>query len=180
MADMARRGTFKFTVLGVVLLLGAAGTLPAILANVTDHRIAVASVHWPTTQGTVLSTSITVHQGHAQPYWHVDVSYQYQVAGVVHHGARLGGHGNNGEYGRHEAAARAFVASVPAGARVTVRYDPDHPDTSMLTPEAPATGMVAAPVFAVVGGFLLLGAIACFVRVARGARPVPAPLDSAG
>jgi hypothetical protein len=175
MEDMAQRSSWKFTVLGVVLLLGAGGSVPAILANVTDHRNALASVHWPTTQGTVLSSSIAMHQGHTQPYWRVAVRYDYQVGGVVHQGGRLGAYGNNGEYGRDEAAARAFVASVPAGARVTVHYDPDHPDTAMLSPAAPETGMVGTALFAIMGGLLLLGAIACFVRVARGPRPAPLP-----
>ncbi len=163
---MARKGTRKFWLIGIVLLLGAGGSVPAILANVGETGEARASVDWPTTAGTIQSAAVTAHHGKMGTYWEVTATYDYQAGGAPRHGNVIGYY-DEANFD-HEAGARALAARYPEGGHVDVHYDPEHPDRAVLIPGRKGMGFVAIALFGVMGLGFLAGAFACFRRALRG------------
>ncbi len=162
---MARRRRTLLVVLGIVCVLGAGASAVALLGNLDMTGEARASESWPSTPGTVLSSKVVKQGGRGSHFYEVLATYDYEVAGLVHHGNRIGFY----REGNFEDAsdANAFVAHYKPGARVDVYYDPGAPDDAVLVRGGQHTGFAAIALFAGVGVGFLVAAIACFLRARR-------------
>ncbi|TDP47202.1 DUF3592 domain-containing protein [Zavarzinia compransoris] len=113
---------------------------------------------WPTTTGKVALTGLDserrIHR-HAARLVHLPtVAYRYQAGGRNHIGSRLA---TREIVFEQEAAATAFLARFPAGAPVTVHYDPASPNQAVLEVRPPAVAVpLAVAGLAAVGAVLLV------------------------
>jgi uncharacterized membrane protein YqaE (UPF0057 family) len=85
---------------------------------------------WPTVPGKVQSSKIERRiTGLPAVLWRLALSYDYSVSGMGYQGDAV-------QFGPKYISSRelidAFAIRYPAGADVTVRYDPDDPATSVL------------------------------------------------
>jgi len=105
----------------------------AVISNLAETR---AAARWPTTQGTVLSSRaesrrILTQTGGSQTMtvWSPLVEYSYRVGERDYHGSRVA-------FGPEVAGARELaeqtVQRYPAGATVSVHYDPSNPSHATL------------------------------------------------
>ncbi len=154
-----------FVVLGIVCLLGAGGSVFALVGNLSMSGEASASESWPSAPGTMLSANYVVQRGRGTHYYEVHASYEYVVAGATHRGNQVGFYkaGNFDD----EADARAFVARYKAGAHVDVFYDPAAPDHAVLVRGGETVGVAAVVLFAAIGVAFLAAAIALLVIIPR-------------
>lgn len=95
-----------------------------------DYR----SLHWPSTQGIIMSASMTqIRQfGSHKSYFSADVQYDYQVGGVSYTGSQVS---FGGFWGRSESHARQILDRYPKGKQVAVFYAPDKPEAAVLEPQ---------------------------------------------
>jgi hypothetical protein len=117
------------------LFFVAAGLI-ASLVVISDLAETRAAMRWPTVAGTVLSSRAESRRelthtggGTTATVWSPLVEYSYRVGARSYHGARIA-------FGPEVAAGRdlaeAVVARYPAGAAVTVHYDPTNPAHATL------------------------------------------------
>jgi hypothetical protein len=124
----------------------------ALYFGVTTMVGAAASKNWPVVEGTVIASSIRAERGSSsgtgstinRTTYHAEVVYEYVIKGTPFSGERV----NFGEYGRETTDhAAAILDRYPEGTVVSVHYDPEEPERSVLEP-----GMHGVPWF-----WLLLG-----------------------
>ena len=121
-------------------------------------RKARASLTWPTVPGKVIASDIKVtvstsksgESEYQTEHFRPIVKYQYSVQGVEHSCSRIAFGATN----TAQSAADAIMARYPAGADVTVHYNPEKPEEAVL--ETRESGATALTILAVV--FLLVGA----------------------
>ncbi|MEW6084662.1 MAG: DUF3592 domain-containing protein [Chloroflexota bacterium] len=89
------------------------------------------STRWPTTAGTIHSTSIQDFMSAGDITYRLKIGYHYTVNGVQYHSKRLE-FGIQPDFWRKAEAAQA-VSKYPIGSTVTVYYDPDNPKVAVLT-----------------------------------------------
>jgi hypothetical protein len=136
-------------------LFGGIGSF-TLGAAVRNRRRATASLSWPTTTATVLSSEVVERvekdsEGDDTTWYVPTVRYRYEVGGRTYEGARL----RFGDIKQHsEKAAAGMIAPYRAGAAISVRYDPAKPSESTIETKKPGLG---APIF--VGGILLVFAV---------------------
>ena len=108
----------------------------SVISNLAETR---AASRWPTTQGTVLSSRaesrrILTQTGGSQTttVWSPLVEYSYRVGERSYHGSRVA-------FGPEVAGSRDLaeqtVQRYPAGATVSVHYDPSNPSHATLETE---------------------------------------------
>jgi hypothetical protein len=112
-----------------------------------NAQLALASQGWPSVAGKVLSSDLTTRTQTERinnmtsqvPYFTPRVRYAYEVGGASHQCdvIRFG----DLEEG-YEPRARAFCEKYPAGATVTVHYDPQNPGTATLETQSAAGSQV--------------------------------------
>jgi len=107
-----------------------------LVIGVIGLRQAAASRDWPTTQGVILSSAVErvrrndPDRGFTTTF-HARISFSYSVGGEPYTGDRVG----VGDYGRNtNHHARSVVRKYPVGSQVTVYYDPNRPQSSLLEP----------------------------------------------
>jgi hypothetical protein len=155
-----------FISLVMTLIFGAIG-LGLLLFGRSARRKALASQSWPTVAGTVTESEVKITQDSsgsgldAQETTHYKpvVKYQYSVEGMEYAGSRIAFGAMNSAH----SAANAVVARYPAGASVTVRYDPEKPAEAVLETKSGggALLMVLGVVFLVFGaGSAVMGLVA--------------------
>ncbi len=83
-----------------------------------------AARDWPTTPGTVLSSTLEIDSDAESTTYTPRLSYSYTVDGAPHHASRIT-FAQRSMLG--ESWARKIVRDHPAGAEVTVHYDPSRP-----------------------------------------------------
>jgi hypothetical protein len=137
--------------LTILLGLMAAGFLAAACGMA---RPVLQVRRWPSTSGSVLSTSVAARSsGGAGRHHRPVVRYRYAVGGRkyensnVEHGMTTGG---------SEGWANRVIARYPPGSTVSVRYNPDDPSQSSLSTVFGAIGWAVLAI----GGALLLAALA--------------------
>lgn len=105
-----------------------------------DQTLVQASQTWQTTHGKIISsqvgTSARSMDRRSPPKYYPELTYEYVVDEHTYRGERRG---IGGEIGLAENAARDIVARYPAGAAVTVYYDPAQPSEALL--ERAVTGL---------------------------------------
>jgi hypothetical protein len=109
-------------VAAMALLVAVAGVAGSVWWRA--RRTPAQAVHWPHTKGTVLSSTVQVGGG-ASRAGEPLVFYAYQVNGQVFQGQRVRAAGTPRN-------TSSTIARYPAGASVTVYYDPDDPSNSAL------------------------------------------------
>lgn len=126
---MGTRGLKVFV--GLFVILGTAG----VLWGITDLLSGLKSAGWPTRQGKVLESKVETYQttGHRnkihETMYTAKVIYEYTVGGRPRQGDRVRfGHVDTSDI----VDARRIVAHYPKGQDVTVHYDPDRPERSVL------------------------------------------------
>ena len=169
-----------FLLMGVVTIAGA----------VVLHLQESATASWPSTTGHVAEATVEVRikrgtggSGHrrSRRTYVTHVGYEYAVDGRTYRGDRVGFDGPG--YRQREQAARV-VARYPAGAPVTVYYDPERPQRAMLEVGASweRTGTALLVGLGTVGGgslFLRLGRARPGHAGVRGVGPARTPPVSA-
>ena len=91
-----------------------------------------AAQSWPTTNGTILSSSLQWRSGaHGTQSQEAVVIYQYQVSGQIYQGRTVRA-GEQFLTVRVPGQAQAIVSRYPAGAQVTVYYNPANPSDAAL------------------------------------------------
>lgn len=149
-------------------VLAAAG-LACAYAAIQFGRALLAR-RWPSVDGEIIDARL-VHSGGGQSRDYVDstVRYQYHVAGQSYSSSRV-------RFGRlaptswipardHPASAAALAQRYPRGKEVRVRYNPRHPESSILylTPDFRVWVILAAGIYlayaAIHGGLWPLGAL---------------------
>lgn len=106
--------------------------LVLLVMGLKGRRTAAKSRSWPTTQGVVLGATIEAKRssssrgGTSTSYYPV-VIYEYQIAGKIYHNNSLS---VEGAMGGPAGRAQQKIMQYPAGATVTVHYNPDNPQQS--------------------------------------------------
>jgi hypothetical protein len=111
-------------------LLLLAFVLDAVRANWHDRR----SLEWPAVSGTIMQCEAQYHRRSGHGGWSVNLSYRYQVNGQPYVGNGVSLWNPNGGGPLRE--VNDFVAIHPPRSKVTVYYDPQHPETAVLEPGA--------------------------------------------
>lgn len=113
---------------GIFLLIGAGLTYWGW--NIL--QTAKASASWPTVEGVVTSSEVS-HSTDSDggDSYSPEVTYRYQVGDVFYENNTIK-FGENAYSSRRK--AENIAATYPAGRDVTVYYDPDQPDRSVLEP----------------------------------------------
>lgn len=130
---------------GVFLVFG----LVLIIISITSRKKAQAAQNWPTTSGVIESSRVDVHtstdsDGHRSTTYKPVVSYRYQLMGLEYMGDRIAFGANTFKLSKSEEIIRRY----PVGQPVTVHYNPDKPQDSVL--EAVAHGGVASLVIGII------------------------------
>jgi len=144
-----------FLVVGILLIVG----------NVRAKKRAGESQTWPSTTGRILLSEVRTSQtrdddGNLQaPSFYPYVEYDYILNGLSYksHKLSFGSH----EMFNNQASAVAKLAAYPVGADVTLFYNPQKPDDSVLERVAPKskTGLVIGIIMLVLGACGALGVL---------------------
>jgi len=96
---------------------------------------AKASTDWPTTQGTVVASSVERHRTtgskgrSSSTTYHAKILYKFSIEGTTFNGDRVA----YGDYGSSSSSnARQIVNRYPKGKSVTVYYMPGNPEECLL------------------------------------------------
>jgi hypothetical protein len=140
---------------GVILaLVGLGFILSAIISN---QRTKTAE-SWPTIPGTVLHSEVMVHvtrnKGVTTRTYEPIVHYQYNLMGKPYESKKV----SFGSLHMKDDQAEEIVSRYPAGSSVTVHYDPNKPEKSVLevTARGGKTLMVSGGIFIVMGIVLFI------------------------
>lgn len=136
---------------GIFLLIGIAG-----------QKKAAKSAAWPTASGTVLSSSIIEKSsmdddGASSSSYEPRVVYQYSIMGTAYEGKRISFGAN--QFDRR--MAEKISAAYPAGAQVTVHYNPEKPGEGVL--ETKARGGMLFTVLGII--LLVIGVVVLLIKV---------------
>ena len=135
-------------VISFVILFSGIGIL-LILLHQRNKKKAIKSLSWLETTGTVIQSEVEIGESvfssdddgeQSQPMFSAAVSYIYQVDDMLYTSDRV----SFGVKTSHSKAekAEAIVAQYPEGARVSVFYDPDRHDSSVLERTAKGSGVL--------------------------------------
>ena len=118
-----------------------------------------ASVHWPSTEGVVISSTVDSHRSHdSGTTYSADITYTY----IVHQDTLTSTSLKFGEVSTGNSSdARRYVNKYPAGQSVKVYYNEEDPYEAVLEPGVHASTWflpVFGAVFALFGsGFVAIG-----------------------
>lgn len=114
-------GFFLVAVIGVWLTL----------SMMSAWYLSLASLHWPTANGHVITSGVDSGTTTLGDWWAPSVKYKYQVGAKSFQSDMIRFYI---PLLRDSAAAEAIRSPYPAGKLVSVYYDPDHPNRSVLEP----------------------------------------------
>ena len=128
-----------------VLFLGLGIVL--ILIYQRNKKKAVASMAWPETRGTIVSSRVVEGEssfssdddGGSQPMYSAEVTYTYQVDGVLYTFDRVSFAGKS-SYSNPKKAEEQ-TAKFPEGSQVAVFYNPEKSDEAVLERSAKGSGI---------------------------------------
>lgn len=118
----------------IPFILGAVG-LFLIIKYFQDRSKLQASENWSTATGTVTKSSVREirsndKDGHLESSFYPEVNYSYQVIGQVYEGNRIAFGAESGH--KRKDGALSVLEKYPEGKNVTVYYDPNKPEDSVL------------------------------------------------
>jgi hypothetical protein len=136
----------------ILLLFFGVATIFYIQGAVVLYK-AYGSTKWPSSQGVVISSTVSFHSGSAKrrSYYTPDVSYRYMAGSIWYVGdticfASIATH-NKTDMGQ-------IAGRYPVGREVTVYYNPADPQESVLEPGATFdswTKVLGASIFLLMG-----------------------------
>ncbi len=94
----------------------------------------LASLRWPKAQAHISSSQINTGSSNIGTWWAPAVAYDYAVGGTLYQSGTIR---YLMPHFYQEAPAANVVAPYPAGAQVSVAYDPQSPGESVLEPGVP-------------------------------------------
>lgn len=135
-----------FVIIGSVLLF-------IYFRNLAKVRAAQA---WPTAQGTVLQSwvrksSSTDDDGSVSYSYYPEIHYQYQVMGTEYQGNKIA---FGPKVGGNRSRAEKRIEEYPAGASLTVFYQPDNPANAIIERSLSKISLVMGIVFFLAGIFI--------------------------
>jgi len=94
-----------------------------------------ASIEWPSTQGTIVESSVERHRSSgsngSSTTYHAEILYEFVVDGTTYNGDRVA----YGDYGSSSPShARHIVNRYPEGKSIAVYYMPGNPEECLLEP----------------------------------------------
>jgi hypothetical protein len=126
------------------ILMGAI----VFIFGVRNFTRARESASWPTVEGRVAHSEMTLGSGDESSVYHASVLYNYKLSGVSYSSDRIG----FGDFDSSDSShAQAIVNRYPVGTSVQVHYNPQTPNLSVLE-----TGVNGATYFLAPGGALFL------------------------
>lgn len=133
-------GPTKRTPLWAVIAFLAVGA-GLLGVGMWDLVNAVRSVWWPTVPGTITSSEVMQRTGGRRAtVYEADIRYRFSIDGRDYTGDQIwfGQHGNSLGHSPHQ-----IVDTYPTGREVTIAYDPDDPEWSVLEPGVfPSVGLI--------------------------------------
>lgn len=119
----------------IILLITLAAGVALIYLGIRNRKKAEAGRNWPSTQGTVtvskvLENSSTNNDGHTTFNYSPGIEYRYTVAGLFFTGNKISP-GSETSYGE-PALVTPILEKYPAGAPVSVYYNPENPSEAVL------------------------------------------------
>jgi hypothetical protein len=138
-------------VLGALLILIGAVNFPWSIAASAQ---AVTSAGWPTTVGTIESSSVRAASAGKGTTYIPTVAYAYEVKGKRFIGSRIW----HMEFGLLQNDAQELANSLAVGSEVTVYFNAGDPSVSLLRPGLTrySVGWIAISLLALVLGLALL------------------------
>ena len=113
----------------IALIIGGALLTYIGMGTILD---AWASRSWPLTEGTIVSSRVTLEARNDSTLYGVDVQYRYKVAGQSYDGKTVWfGDGGSSAF---KALAQDVVDRYPAGKAVRVAYNPANTEKAVLEP----------------------------------------------
>ena len=113
-----------FLIVGVVLSI-------VTLASIIKGK---KSKNWPSTAANVVSTEVEVRRDYDEDgekiYYYPRVYYDYKVNDRVYRGSRY----KLLEQSMSKRKAHTFISNFAQGDRITIFYDPDKPEESVMQP----------------------------------------------
>jgi|AMWB02.1.fsa_nt_gi hypothetical protein len=145
-------------ILGILCIV--AGALIILFGLLQARKASTAKARWAEAHGQILESHLQSQRsrsssGISSTTYSPEVTYEYEVDGQTYTGNRLG----FGSGSFSEKKAKAKIAPYPAGAAVTVHYDPAEPSNAVL--ETVATNKGGALVLG--GALIALGVITMLV-----------------
>lgn len=122
-------------VLGLVFyLFGLVFMVRGLVNELHARQLSAESRRWASVSGEITASSTREHRTRrgGVPCTYTDICFRYTVAGAPHASCRP----TFLKTGCSASAAAAFSARYPAGAGVTVYYDPGAPDEAVLVPDS--------------------------------------------
>lgn len=148
----------KSIYVSALLALGLAGLLGGLWLIRRERARGAASLGWPSTTGTVKSSSVAAYRTQGGKQYIAEVAYDYAANGTPYSGDRVRFGHRTGAL----AAAEADATKYAAGAPVDVRYDPGKPQVSTL--EGGQGGVsVGGTILAIIGAGAVALALAILV-----------------
>jgi len=136
---------FIFAFIGVIFLV----------IMFTTRKKAEAAKSWPTAQGTVLSSELSIHQDYdsddhsSSTSYQPVVQYSYSVMGNQYTGSKIAFGANQFDRNTAQNMVNRYIAGNP----VSVYYDPNDPAKAVLETQAAGSKvfMIVGIIFAVIG-----------------------------
>ncbi len=165
---MRRRGNPLLGLLIMPLFLIAGIFLARHGSKVLDN--AKQSIAWPTTQGVIVNSEVVRERNRnssssgSSVTYTADVMFEFQLDGQTYSS-------NNVSFGQYSSSsasdARKIVRAYPANSRVTVYYNPDNPDESVLEPGVSAGSYMILGMGILFSAIGVLGFFGCLIAVLR-------------
>jgi hypothetical protein len=145
-----------------VALIGLVGGLLCGLGNARARSRSQAAQRWLTAPGKVVEAGVTRGGSTRNAYFSPAIRYSYEVNGKTRQGTRL-------RFGmvatRGRGGSEKILAPYPVGGAISVRYNPDNPDESVLEPARVGRNLLAG---AIVCGLLFLAGAAIVAMAVQG------------
>ena len=129
----------RLILVAALVFMGAA----FFVLGIKDHRLGKESVSWPSVQGTLTSESLSNRKKRAK------IFYQYEVNKVIYKNYRV-------NFQDDRASKKRIRDRYNPGDKLTVFYNPDDPEQSVLEPGATMTTLLIK-IFGGIFCFLLAG-----------------------
>ena len=155
-------GPIGSIVVGVLAI--AVGCFLAVVFNYAAFTQGFVSESWPTVEGKITSSSVAESGPRDHLTFRAHVSYQYEVNETVHRSDRVD-FNPTGMSSSKRVHAQEITRKYPVGKQVTIAYDPEDPNISVLEPGVKlGAAFMIGLVCIVTGGLILLSGIISAVR----------------
>ncbi len=156
MASTVQPNSWAFFLIIIFCLVFVGIGVSMLIKLVASFRKASQSKQWSTTKGEIISSELDAQtsadeEGNRSTTYIAQVFFRYQVGGLEYESSRI-----NFNYGMRTSNIRkqqSIVEQYPQGSAVTVFYDPDNPEESVLERRVNGafTTILVSAVFIIIG-----------------------------